>query len=358
MTPDLSRYFDNAATTPVDPLVVEEMLPFMRGGFGNANSIHAFGQRAHAAVELARIRVAALIGADDPAQIIFTSGATESNNQVLRSFSVGAVSPFEHSAIREPAKQLGFGVLPNDGYCVSPPAEHVELLSLMTVNNEIGTIWEPASLSEYADFVHSDITQAVGKVPLTLDGMAFASFSAHKFYGPKGVGALYYRDYPPKALMVGGEQENALRGGTLNVPGIVGMGLAAALAEDEMESSLQLVVELRAVLLDGLRDCTDWRINGGNSVSPYILSLSFLGIEGETLVIEVDRMGFAISSGAACSSHSREPSHVLEALHVDEAWARGTVRISFGKYCTADGARDLSKSLRQAVEMLRRMNIA
>jgi len=355
---DWSRYFDNAATTPLDPRVLTEMLPFLQDGFGNANSIHSFGQRAHEAVEVARSRVAALIGAEDPSQVVFTSGATESNNQVLRSFDNVIVSPFEHSSIREPAKQSGFGVIENDGFELLTPKAKVELLSLMTVNNEIGTIWDPIVFRDAALFVHSDITQAAGKLPINLDNIDFASLSAHKFYGPKGVGALYYRSSPPKALLVGGEQENQLRGGTLNVAGIVGMGVAAEIASDEMEQSLEKTRSFRSVLLEELSGCTDWRINGGINVSPYILSLSFLGIEGETLVVEMDRSGYAISSGAACSSHSREPSHILRVLDIEEAWARGTVRISFGRYCTVESVRGLANSLRHAIEILRRMNIA
>jgi len=342
----------------MDERVLREMLPFLQDGFGNANSIHSYGQRAHAAVEVARERVASLIGAEDPSQIIFTSGATESNNQVLRSFTIAAVSPFEHSAVREPARRLGFQVLSNEGLTVIPPSEPVELISMMTVNNEIGTIWDPAPFAEHAKYVHSDITQAAGKIPISLNGIDFASLSAHKFYGPKGVGALYFEQAAPKPLLIGGEQEKSLRGGTLNVPGIVGMGVAAELAIQEMQPSFTLAQELRSVLLDGLSGCTDWRTNGGSPVSPYILSVSFLGVEGETLVVELDRAGFAISSGAACSSHSTEPSHVLHALNVKEPWARGTARISFGKYCTIESTRDLSNTLRHAVENIRRMNKA
>lgn len=354
----VDRYFDNAATTPVDQRVLNEMLPFLRDGFGNANSIHSFGRRARRAVDLARERVASLIGADDPSQILFTSGATESNNQVLRTFTDVAVSPFEHSSIQEPAKRMPLELLRNVGLEIPPQSDHYELISLMTVNNEIGTIWDPASLCEDADYIHSDVTQAAGKLPIHLDGIDFASLSAHKFYGPKGVGALYFRDVPPGALIIGGEQEHGLRGGTLNVPGIVGMGIAAELAQQELEASLHLAQELKAGLLDGLGGCADWRLNGGERTSPYIVSISFRGVEGETLVVEMDREGYAISSGAACSSGSTEPSHVLAVLNVKEAWARGTVRISFGKYCTPEAVCGLASSLRHTVEILRRMNIA
>jgi cysteine desulfurase len=356
LVPSANRYFDNAATTPLDPRVLKEMLPFLGEAFGNANSIHAFGQRAHAAVELARLRVATLIGAEDPSQIVFVSGATEANNQVLRSFSKGIVSPFEHSAVREPARNLGWAVLKNEGLKLIPPDERHDLVSVMLVNNEIGSMWPPPEFRNHADFVHSDMTQGVGKLPINLDGIDFASFSAHKFYGPKGVGAVYFRDTPPDPLIRGGEQEHDLRGGTLNVAGIVGMGLAAEIARSEMDQNLAHATELRSVFLDGLSGCTDCIVNGGERVSPYILSISFLGVEGETLVIEADKSGYAISSGAACSSHSNQPSHVLAALELSENWSRGTVRISFGKYATIEAASGLGRYLRQTVENLRTFN--
>ena len=353
---DRSRYFDNAATSPLDPRVLQEMLPYLGEDFGNANSIHSFGRKAHAAVDLAREQVAALIGAEDPSQITFTSGASESNNQVLAAFNRGSISPFEHSAVREPALRIGMTILSNDGLEVMAPEFPVELISQMMVNNETGTIWSPADLAALCDYLHSDITQAVGKIPINLDEISFASFSAHKFYGPKGVGALYSESLPPAPFILGGEQENGFRGGTLNVPGIVGMGAAAKIAIDEQPSDLIHAKELRELLVSDLKGLSDWQINGGPNVSPFILSISFHGIEGESIVIELDRMGFAISSGAACSSHSQEPSHVLSALNMSESWLRGTVRVSFGRGCSLDSTAVLSKSLRLAVEKLRSMN--
>jgi len=352
----LDRYFDNAATTPIDPRVLAEMMPFLGVECGNANSIHGFGQRARAAVEMARQRVADLLGAEDPSQILFTSGATESNNQVLNWAETGAVGPFEHSAVREPARRLGFQVLTNDGLLTKKPASKVTFLSHMLVNNEVGTIWDLEPFRGSTEALHSDITQAVGKVPIDLSQVDYASFSGHKLYAPKGVGGLYFKSFPPAALLQGGEQEGGSRGGTLNVPGIVGMGCAAAIAEQEQGDQTLLATELRAIVLDGLGACSDWQTNGGSHVSPYILSVSFLGLEGESLVIEADQAGYAISSGAACSSQSTEPSHVLQALKIDEEWARGTVRISFGRFCTSQAAAGLAKALRQAVEKLRRMN--
>lgn len=349
------RYFDHAATTPVDERVLAEMLPFFDEAFGNANSIHSFGRRAADAVEIARQRVSELIGADDPSQVVFTSGATEANNWVVSAFENGAISPFEHDAAWEPAKYKGFDFLPNDGTSLLLPSQGYDLISVMGVNNEIGSIWRTADFRPYAQRLHSDLTQQAGKLSIDLADLDYASFSAHKLYGPKGVGALYISDEPPSPLMRGGEQEHGFRPGTLNVPGIVGFGAAAAIAGDEMEENFAHAQSLRAIVLEELNRTSDWRINGGENVSPYILSVSFQGIEGETLVVEADAAGYAISAGAACSSRSTEPSHVLTALGVEEDWRRGTVRISFGKANTLESANDLAKTLLRIVEKLRTM---
>jgi len=359
------NYFDNAATTPVDPRVMREMLPYFETSWGNANSLHAWGRDAMAAVDRARERVAALIGAEDAIQIIFTSGATESNNWV---FAFGerhewntatmpmAYSPFEHNAVLEPAIRNGTQSLENRGLDLFPRWDHYFLVSVMHVNNEIGTEFDPWKFRDDAERLHSDITQAVGKIDTSVRYLDFGSLSAHKFYGPKGVGALFAKD--PDELVpfiLGGEQERGQRGGTLNVPGIVGMGAAAAIAQDEMHDNLAKVKELRAIVLDALRPCQDYQINGGDNVSPYILSVSFKGLEGESLVIELDQAGFAISSGAACSSRSTDPSHVLTALKMPMEWLRGTIRISFGRTNTKQSAEQLGKALVQAVERLRNL---
>lgn len=350
-------YFDYAATTPLDPRVLAEMLPYLAEEFGNANSIHGFGRRAAAAVDLARVRVAELIGAEDAGQISFTSGATEANNWIVNSFDRLAVSPFEHSSLIEPAKEREALILGNEGYMLLPCSEAVDLVSVMKVNNEVGTQFLPLEARGFGKRIHSDLTQAAGKFPPSLvEGLDFASLSAHKFYGPKGVGALYSAaEYLP-ALIVGGEQEHGRRGGTLNVPGIVGMGAAAAIALDEMEANLKAVSEYRQIVLNSLILCDRMRVNGGEDASPYILSLSFEGLEGETLVVELDRLGYGISSGAACSSRNLEPSHVLQALKVDPVWARGTVRISFGKGSDRTICENLGKSLLESVQKLRTMN--
>lgn len=347
------NYFDNAATTPVDPRVLEAMLPFLGDNFGNANSLHNFGRRAHDAVEQARAQVAAAISADDPGQIVFTSGATEGNNWVLSRFAHGAVGPFEHSSVWETAKAEGFQILRNDGLQLCPPAGRVPLISVMSVNNELGSKLDAPSMRLYADVLHSDITQAAAKYETTLDQIDYATFSAHKFYGPKGIGALYMRDTPLTPMLHGGEHEHGLRAGTLNVAGIVGMGFAAALALENRDADSLHATNLGQIVLHELDGLSDFRVNGGNDRAPHILSISFLGVQGEALVVELDAAGFGISSGAACSSRSAEPSHVLTALGIPSEWLQGTVRTSFGRFNTTEAARALGLVLRKAVNSLR-----
>lgn len=331
------------------------MLPYFQTDWGNANSLHGWGRSAMSAVERAQQQVASLLCAEAPEQILFTSGATESNNWVLNLHPDAALSPFEHSANDEPARQLGCDFLANEDLKLLPPTRHYGLISVMAVNNEIGARWDVADLQEHADLLHSDITQAVGKIPVHLEPLAYASLSAHKFYGPKGVGVLYARDGGPSPWILGGEQQNGARGGTLNVPGIVGMGEAARLAQEEQAGDFNHATTLRNVVLEALRPCSDYRINGGENASPFILSLSFLGMEGETAVIEMDQRGFAISSGAACSSRSADPSHVLLALKMPMEWLRGTIRISFGRTNTQESALALARNLLETVESLRKL---
>ncbi|HLK17109.1 MAG TPA: cysteine desulfurase family protein [Fimbriimonadaceae bacterium] len=352
----LERYFDNAATTPVDPRVREAMLPFLGEDFGNANSIHAWGRRAADAVETARGQVARALGAEDPSQIVFTSGATEGNNWVLTSFAHGTVSPFEHSSVREAAAFLGFDVLPNEGLRLGTPREAGGFISVMAVNNEIGSRFDFGGVRQSAKVLHSDITQAAAKYAVDLGPLDYATLSAHKFYGPKGVGALYARDAPLPPMLHGGEHEHGQRSGTLNVPGIVGMGAAAAVAAERREIDAAHAARLGEIVLEEVRRVPHHRVNGGDDRAPHILSISFAGVLGEALVVEVDAAGYGISSGAACSSHSTEPSHVLRALRIPPEWMRGTIRISFGRFNTADAAYGLGAALRKAVTTLRSLS--
>lgn len=345
---DLSRYFDHAATTPVHPAALAAMMPFLTEACGNAHSLHTWGARARDAVEVAREQVAAVIGAADPYQVVFTSGATEANNWVLRSCVDMMVSAIEHSSLRVPARAWGMPQL-------SVRQWQVETLegsdaSVMAVNNETGGM---PSLGVRPPRLHVDATQAVGKVDWTVGDSDWASCSAHKLGGPKGVGALYIRDGYLKPATFGGGQEHGLRSGTLNVPGIVGFGAAASEALAERDEARRRAEALRAIVLNRLRNLADWQTNDAPIQSPHILSLSFLGLMGETLVIELDRVGFAISSGAACSSESEEESPVLRALGIDPAWNRGTIRLSFGRDNTEESATALGDALAAAVEKLR-----
>ena len=350
---DPSRYFDHAASAPLAPEALAEMEPFLGALGGNAHALHAFGRRAAAALELARERVAELIGAEDPQQIVFTSGATEACNAVVAAHEAGWISPFEHAAVREPALAKGYRVLPNEGLSLLPPPEDdpgPALLAVMAVNNEIGAQWGARELPARRRFV--DATQALGKVPIDLQGVDYAAFSAHKLYGPQSVGALYTADGALEPFQRGGEQEGGRRAGTANVAGIVGFGAACALAMERMEGDAAHAAKLRGIVLGELKT-GGFLTNGGSGAVPHILSLSFLGLEGETLVVEMDRAGFAVSAGAACSSRSTEPSHVLAALGLPDEWRRGTVRISFGRANTPESAQALGKTLTRSVENLR-----
>jgi cysteine desulfurase len=331
------------------------MIPYFSESFGNAHSIHSFGRAAEAAVETARQRLAEAMAADDPSQIIFTSGATEGNNWLLNNYEDCVVGPFEHSSIREPASRLGLRTLCNTEERLQPCSWPASLLSVMSVNNETGSVWDARALKGGAVRVHADLTQALGKIPIGVDGLDYATFSGHKIYGPKGIGALYVREEPLEPLIYGGEQESGNRAGTLNVPAIVGFGTAAALAVDEQEADFRHAVDLRSVFVEELSKISGWQLNGGPETSPFILSVSFYDVEGETLVIETDRQGFAISSGAACSSRETGPSPILLEMGVSEEIARGTVRISFGRANTTDSTARLARSLLQSTEKLRTM---
>ena len=215
------RYFDNAATTPVDPRVLAEMLPYLREAWGNPSSIHACGRRAAQAVARAREQVAGLLGAEDPAEVVFTAGASEANNWVISQFDSGWYGPFEHPSVREPAALRGFHALPCVGGEPSEPHERRRLASVMAVQNEWGGCFDLSQLRTWGEQAHSDVTQALGRVPFHLEHLDYASFSGHKLYAPMGVGGLYRRGAPSlAALIIGGGQENGQRAGTLNVPGI------------------------------------------------------------------------------------------------------------------------------------------
>jgi cysteine desulfurase len=348
------RYFDNAATTPVDPRVVAEMLPYFTEFPGNAATIHHYGQKAKAAIDLARVRVAELIQAEDPTQITFLSGSSEGNNWVLGNYKDGkvAISPYEHSSIIKLAKRDGFTVLPPFEDCLP---EGFDIVALMSVNNEVGTIFDTELIRRRtkSQYMLVDVTQSAGKLPTHAGETDYISASGHKFYAPKGVGFLYQKEINLSPYLLGGGQEMGRRGSTANVPGIVALGAAAAIAMDEMEDRMAHAASLKTIVLQEIAGVSDMRVNGPGVKSPYVLNVSFKGIHGETLLIELDQAGYCCSSGAACSSTSKDPSSVLVALGLTPEWMRGTVRISFGKFNTPEAARDLGRDIVRIVDKLR-----
>ena len=361
---NLPVYLDYHATTPVDPRVVEAMLPYFTERFGNPSSrSHPFGWAADEAVERARQQVADLIGAN-LREVVFTSGATESNNLAMRGVAaqhrtghvITAVT--EHKAVLDPCHRLereGFRAtyLPVDADGLIDPgaveraiADDTILISIMTANNEIGVIQPIAAIGRIAKargvLFHTDAVQAVGKVPFDVQtlGVDLASITAHKMYGPKGVGALYVRRRNPRVeltpLCDGGGQERGLRPGTLNVPGIVGLGRAAELSRLEMGADADRLGQLRDRLLAGLREkLGDVRVNGSLAHRlPHNLNAAFPGVEGEALLMGLKDL--AVSSGSACTSTNIEPSHVLKALGLRDDLARASIRFGLGRFTTGE----------------------
>ncbi|MDR7482572.1 MAG: aminotransferase class V-fold PLP-dependent enzyme [Armatimonadota bacterium] len=361
MHPPARGYLDYAATTPTDPRVVAAMQPYFSQRFGNAGSVHQFGQAARAAVDEARAAVARLIGAR-PGEIVFTSGATEANNAAI----LGAVwaSPrgaahvitaaTEHHAVLEPCRWLAergvaVTILPVDGHGLVDPADvrralrpETVLISIMHGNNEIGTLGPVAEVAAIAReagvLCHTDATQSAGIVPIDVRalGIDLLSLSAHKRYGPKGIGALYIRSgVTLTPLLHGGSQERGRRGGTENTPAIVGFGVAATLAQAEMAQEAARIGALRDRLAAGLAALPGARLNGHPTRRlPGIVNVSFADADSESLLLALDLEGIAASSGSACTSGSLEPSHVIAALGVPEAYAAGTLRFSLGRWST------------------------
>lgn len=377
-------YLDHHATTPVDARVLEAMLPFFTEKFGNAASKqHRFGWEASDAVERARKQVASLIGTGTK-EIVFTSGATEANNLAIKGVArategkrdhvVTVVT--EHKAVLDPIATLGkrgwrVTVVPvrRDGLVdvdevASAITERTALVSVMAANNEIGVLQPLRAIADAAHahgaWLHTDAVQAAGKVPFDVDAMDvdFASFSAHKVYGPKGVGALYVRRkrVAIEAEIDGGGHERGMRSGTLNVPGIVGFGRAVDIARDEMPAEAERARTLRDRLLDALRSTVDGvTVNGdlGRRL-PGNLNVSFDGVDGEALLVGLDDI--AVSSGAACTQ--AEPSHVLMALGRSKEQALASLRFGIGRTTTADeidyAADRVSGVVKRLREVLRR----
>ncbi|MGB9788963.1 MAG: cysteine desulfurase NifS [Dictyoglomus turgidum] len=374
-------YLDYAATTPVRPEVWSAMEPYLKEIYGNPSSLHSFGRESRNAIESAREKVAKAISAK-PEEIIFTSGGTESNNMVLKGVAFALqdkgkhiiTTPIEHHAVLEPChflEKLGFEVtyLPVDKYGLVDPDDLKKLvrkdtilISIMHANNEIGTIEPIKELAQIAKerdiYFHTDAVQTVGHIPVNVNdlGIDFLSISAHKFYGPKGIGALYIRKgtkvYP---LLHGGEQEGRRRAGTENLAGIVGMGKAIELAVSELESEMKRLTELRDYFISEVeRRIPDAYLNGHREKRlPNNINFSFAYIEGEALLLNLDMEGIGVSTGSACSSSSLEPSHVLSAIGVPVELVHGSLRFTLGLWTTKEDLDYTLDVLERVVDKLR-----
>jgi cysteine desulfurase len=382
-------YLDNAATTPVDTRVVDALLPFLTEKFGNASSIHFYGQAARSAVDRARHQTASLIGAR-PNEIIFTSGGTESNNLAIRGLLEANRRHGSHvitTAIEHPAVGSACVRLEESGCEVSyvgvgrngqvDPEEILSavrgdtvLITVMTANNEIGTVQPVAEIGGAVKelrekgrkiWFHTDAVQAVGKIAVNVDEICcdLLSMSGHKIYAPKGVGALFVRKGVRLAAQnLGGHQERGRRGGTENVALIAALGAACEIAAEELAANAEHTRRLRDQLETGVKDLIpEIAIHGVDADRlPNISNISFSGVEGEGVLINLDMSGIAVSTGSACSSGSIEPSHVIVALGVDDDLARGAVRFSFGRENTEEDVAYLLGVLPAAVRNLRKLS--
>lgn len=360
-------YMDNHATTPIDPRVLEAMLPYFTEMFGNAASRnHSFGWEAEAAVDEAREQIARLIHASSPKEIIFTSGATESDNLAIKGVGefykekgnhiITCVT--EHKAVLDSCKTLerrGYKVtyLPVDPYGLvdaeqlrEAVTERTILISIMAANSEIGTIHVIKEIGRVAKekgiIFHCDATQGVGKIPMDVEemGIDLLSMSAHKIYGPKGIGVLYVRSKKPRVrlspIIDGGGHERGMRSGTLNVPGIVGLGKACQIAQEELPKEARHLIQLRERLKEGIFSRLDEVYLNGHPTQrlPGNMNISFAYVEGESLLMGLKEI--AVSSGSACTSATLEPSYVLRALGVEEDLAHTSIRFGLGRFNTEE----------------------
>lgn len=387
-------YFDNSATTPVDEKVLAAMLPYFREDFGNPGSIHTIGQKAQTAVDEARDKVAGYLNCKAQ-EVIFTAGATESNNMAIQGVvnnllkqkkSVHIITTkIEHPSVlnvyKELAKREDIEVssvnVDNDGVVkinelkktIKP---NTVLISVMYANNEVGSIQPIVEISEIIKkekgdrakgalpiYFHVDAVQAFNYLDCDVNklGVDFLTFSGHKIYGPKGIGGLFIRaGVKIDPLIYGGHYEYGLRGGTLNVPGIVGLAEAVSLVAKEKSTNIDKIRKIKSKLIENLEKFEDFRLNGATENQlPNIINVSFYKAEGESLLMMLDMDGIAISTGSACSSGSLEPSHVLTAMGIKPEWSHGSVRISLGKYNSEEEIVQFIISLEKAVKRLRGM---
>jgi cysteine desulfurase len=379
-------YLDNNATTPCDPRVVDTMVPYFTQNFGNAASRnHSFGWTAEEAVDYAREQVAKLIGAD-PKEIIFTSGATEADNLAIKGvFEMYAskgnhiiTTTIEHKAVLDTCKHLekqgaevtylevgpdGMINLQELEKAITPKTI---LVAIMYANNEVGVVNPMREISAIAKkhgvLVMSDAVQAVGKIPVDVnkDGIDLMAFTAHKMYGPKGVGALYVRRKNPRvkvtAQLDGGGHERGMRSGTLNVPGIVGFGKACEICMNEMASDTERIVKLRDKLENGLLQLEESYLNGHKTNRlPHVTNISFKHVEGEGLLMGINK-NIALSSGSACTSASLEPSYVLKALGLGDDLAHSSLRFGLSRFTTEEEVDYTIKAVGDTVTKLREMS--
>ena len=372
-------YLDNAASTQIHEDVLESMLPYLKEQYGNASSIHRYGRLAHKAIEKARKQIAQLINAD-PSEILITSGGTESNNTVLRGIPVNDLnnqiitSLIEHDAILEPCKQLtetGLNIdyLPVDKFGTIDPSElknHLSektcLVSIMFGNNEVGTVQRISEISKLCNErnipFHTDAVQAVGKIPIDVKelGIDLLSISSHKLHGPKGIGALFIKNgIKINPVILGGGQEHGLRSGTENVANIVGFGKACEIAKNNLDENMTYVRKLRDLLVDRvLEEITEVTLNGDpKSRLPNNAHFTFLGVNGEDLIIKLDEYGIAASTGSACSVNTQRASHVLQAMGFSHEQITGSLRLTMGIFNNENEIKQTVVSLKKIVEELR-----
>lgn len=379
---NLPIYMDNHATTRTDPRVVEAMLPYFSENFGNANSVHDFGQRAAQSVDDARNQVASLIGTE-PREIVFTSGATESNNLAIKGAAAMyqrhgkhiITTQIEHRAVLDVCRRLerdGFRLtyVPVDRHGQVSPIDvaaaitpETILVSVMLANNEVGTLQPVAAIGktcrERKVLLHTDATQAIGRIPIDVNELNadLLSMSAHKIYGPKGVGALYVRRRVRlEPILDGGGHERGMRSGTLNVPGIVGFGAACELAAKHLTEEINRCRQLSRRLHEGLTSSLDdIQLNGhATERLPGNLNLSFGGVQGEALLMALKNV--AVSSGSACTSASVEPSYVLRAMGVPDELAHASIRFGLGRFNTMEEVEYTIEEVTRVVKRLRSIN--
>ena len=372
-------YLDNAASTQIHDDVLTSMLPYLKEQYGNASSIHRYGRLSRKAIEKSRKQIASLINAD-PSEILITSGGTESNNTVLGGIPMKNIpsniitSSIEHDAILEPCKKLsqhGLEImyLPVDKFGMINPSElknnisdNTCLVSIMFGNNEVGTVQKISEISQICHekniLFHSDAVQAIGKIPIDVKelGIDLLSISSHKLHGPKGIGALFIKNgIQIDPIILGGGQEHGLRSGTENVANIVGFGKACEIAKNNLIENMAYVTKLRDLLIEKVLDeIPEVTLNGDSkSRLPNNAHFTFLGVNGEDLIIKLDEYGIAASTGSACSVNTQRASHVLQAMGFSHEQITGSLRLTLGIFNDEKEIEQTVDSLKKIVEELR-----